>query len=97
MLNEQNAEVSATNNPLIYLNKEDEIVFLNYQDLKKFSVKFKGFKEQYQKNEQHRYNSIERMKEEYAQVQEKKLASGLKDELNYLIGSPNKYKQKLMG
>jgi hypothetical protein len=37
------------------------------------------------------------MKEEYTKVQEKKLASGLKDELNYLIGSPNKFKQRLMG
>lgn len=42
-------------------------------------------------------NCIEEMKEQYSQKQEKELASGLKEELNHLIGSPNKFKQRLMG
>ena len=40
-----------TKNPLLYRNKTGQLVFGNYNDLKKFSVKFNVFKDSYQENE----------------------------------------------
>lgn len=50
MLNHQDQDVTATNNPLFYRDKQGEIVFISYNDLTKFSIKFKNFKDNYHTN-----------------------------------------------
>ena len=44
MLNSNDEQVTATRNPLLYRNKDNKIVFINFDDLQKFSVKFIKFK-----------------------------------------------------
>jgi hypothetical protein len=55
--------VSPTGNPLLYKNEDSQIVFLNFEDLKKFSVKFKNFKENYFQNPQIRKTALAKIKE----------------------------------
>ena len=47
--NERDQRVFDTNNPLLYRNEKEEIVFVNYDDLHKFSIKFNSFRENYTK------------------------------------------------
>jgi len=68
MMKHSNQEVNSTQNPLIFVNMDDDLIFMNSSDLNKFSVKFKPLKDQYDMNKDHRMNCIEQMKEEYSQV-----------------------------
>lgn len=49
MLNTTDQKVNNTQNPLLYRNEKEEIVFVNYDDLQKFSIKFNSFRDNYWK------------------------------------------------
>ena len=52
---------------MFYRNQQGDIVFLSYDDLQKFSIKFKNFKDNYHKNEQIRWDAIEKLKLAYTE------------------------------
>ena len=81
MLNNHGENVTPTNNPLFSRNEFGEIVFLSYNDQKKFSVKFKHFKENYHKHESIRLENIEKLKQTYTEQQTQSLATGLRNEI----------------
>lgn len=57
--------VSPTGNPLLFLNEESQVVFLNFDDLRKFSVKFKIFRDNYHKNPKVREDALAKIKAIY--------------------------------
>jgi hypothetical protein len=59
------ALVSPTGNPLLFLNEDSQIVFLNFDDLRKFSIKFKIFSMNYHKYPQVRIDALAKIKEVY--------------------------------
>ena len=62
MLVEPEAMVHPTGNPLLFLNDQSQIIFLNFNDLRKFSIKFSNFKEQYHKQEDKREIALGKVK-----------------------------------
>ena len=70
-------QVSPTGNPLLYMNEDSQIVFLNFEDLKKFSVKFKSFKDNYVQYPQVRKTALAKIKELYIEKQSATMAFNL--------------------
>ena len=73
-------QVSPTGNPLLYMNEDSQIVFLNFEDLRKFSVKFKTFKENYGLYPHIRKAAMAKVKEQYIEKQSTMLAKNLQKE-----------------
>jgi hypothetical protein len=47
MVNSSLKEITPTQNPLLYRDRNNEIVFVSHDDLQKFSIKFVTFKNSY--------------------------------------------------
>ena len=50
MVDTKGHHLTRTQNPLLYRNYKQDLVFDSHADIEKFSVKFKNFKEQYLAN-----------------------------------------------
>jgi len=87
MLKTQDQQIYDTSNPLLYRNKDEEIVFVNYDDLQKFSVKFNSFRDNYNKQADLRAANVESLKQSYAETQTASLAQGLETELSKIRGN----------
>ena len=68
MLNTIDQNVSDTSNPLLYRNEKQEIVFVNYDDLEKFSIKFNSFRDNYNAHRDIRAANIELLKCRFEEV-----------------------------
>lgn len=94
MLNTTDQKVINTQNPLLYRNEEEEIVFVNYDDLHKFSIKFNSFRDNYSKHTDIRAANIEELKKKYQDTQTNKLVNGLETELQRIKGAKIQPTQK---
>ena len=65
LLNSSDRKVVNTQNPLLYRNDKEEIVFVNYEDLQKFSIKFNSFKDNYWKQVDIREANMEELRKKY--------------------------------
>lgn len=95
MLNTTDQKVVNTQNPLLYRNSKEEIVFVNYDDLQKFSIKFNSFRDNYWKQVDIRTANMEELKKKYQETQTSKLVNGLESELQRIKGAIQPSQRKL--